>query len=167
MSSDPGRSRVLVALRVPAPPQRAFRAFTEEIGRWWQPNGLFEFRPGQPGTLRFEGDGEGRYLVEHGEDGERFEVGRVTVWEPPHRLALSWREASFAADQQTEVHVRFDDVGAEGRAETRVTVEHFGWDTIPRAHAARHGMELGVFQRRLAEWWQQLLRSVATSVGPR
>ena len=94
-----------------------------------------------------------------------FEIGRVTVWEPPHRLALTWREASFAADQETEVNVHFEDVGAPGHPETRVTVEHFGWDTIPQAHAARHGMDLGVFQRRLAEWWQELLRSVTGSLS--
>jgi hypothetical protein len=32
-------SRILVALRVAAEPQRAFGAFTNEIGQWWRPNG--------------------------------------------------------------------------------------------------------------------------------
>jgi len=36
-------SRVLVAIRVNATPARAFAAFTEEIGQWWRPNGLFQF----------------------------------------------------------------------------------------------------------------------------
>jgi hypothetical protein len=27
---------------------------------------------------------------------------------------------------------------------TRVTVEHFGWDTIPQENAARHGFPLGI-----------------------
>src|SRR5690606_26686140 len=40
------RSRVLVSLRVRATPTRAFSAFTEEIGRWWRPNGLFQFTSG-------------------------------------------------------------------------------------------------------------------------
>jgi hypothetical protein len=38
-----------------------------------------------------------------------------------------------------------------------VTVEHFGWDTIPQSHAARHGFPLATFQLRFAEWWQRML----------
>ena len=44
-------SRVLVAIRVAATPERAFTAFTEEIGTWWRPNGLFQFTPRGPGHL--------------------------------------------------------------------------------------------------------------------
>jgi uncharacterized protein YndB with AHSA1/START domain len=86
-------------------------------------------------------------------------VGRIRAWEPPRRLVLSWRQASFAADQETELHVRFDDVEdpAGAAAQTRVVVEHFGWDGIPREHAARHGFPLATFQLRFAEWWQALL----------
>src|SRR3546814_9781437 len=36
--------------------------------------------------------------------------------------------------------------------ETRVTVEHRGWETIPQKHVARHGFELMLFQRRLGEF---------------
>jgi Protein of unknown function (DUF1552) len=49
------------------------------------------------------------------------------------------------------------DAAAARRPQTRVTVEHFGWDSIPERHAARHGFPLGAFQLRLAEWWQVLL----------
>jgi hypothetical protein len=45
--------------------------------------------------------------------------------------------------------------------ETRVTVEHLGWDGIPREHAARHRFPLDVFQLRHAEWWQALLGAFA------
>ena len=76
------------------------------------------------------------------------------------RLALSWRQAGFEEDQSTDVEVRFDDVGTNERPETRVTVEHTGWDGIPQASVARHGMELHVIQLRLAEWWQAQLRSL-------
>ncbi len=77
---------------------------------------------------------------------------------------LSWRHASFAADQETELHVRFDEVDdgpAGSTAQTRVTVEHFGWDAIPPEHAARHGFPLATFQLRFAEWWQALLRALS------
>ena len=161
-------SRVLVALRVPAPPARAFAAFTEQIGQWWQPNGLFQFTDGQDGTLAFEPGPDGR-LVETYPDGTSFVVGQIRAWEPPRRLVLSWRHASFAPDQETELHVRFDDVGDPGcaaAAQTRVVVEHFGWDRIPREHAARHGFPVATFQLRFAEWWQRLLRALADVARP-
>jgi uncharacterized protein YndB with AHSA1/START domain len=154
-------SRVLVALRVPVAASRAFAAFTEEIGEWWQPNGLFQFTDDRTGALAFEPGPEGR-LVETYPDGSSFVVGHVRTWEPPRRLVLSWRHASFAPDQETELHVRFDDVedpADPGRTATRVVVEHFGWDTIPSEHAARHGFPLASFQLRFAEWWQELLAS--------
>jgi uncharacterized protein YndB with AHSA1/START domain len=159
-------SRVLVALRVPVPAARAFAAFTEEIADWWQPNGLFQFTDGRDGTLAFEPGPDGR-LVETYPDGTSFVVGHVRAWEPPRRLVVSWRHASFAPDQETELHVRFDEVSDvgdadAGAAQTRVVVEHFGWDRIPPEHAARHGFPLPTFQLRFAEWWQSLLEALAT-----
>jgi hypothetical protein len=38
--------------------------------------------------------------------------------------------------------VRFEAIGTQ----TRVTVEHRAWETIPQDHAARHGFELMLFQ---------------------
>ncbi|HEX5420750.1 MAG TPA: SRPBCC domain-containing protein [Gammaproteobacteria bacterium] len=147
-------SRILVALRVPATPELAFDVFTREIGAWWRPNALFPINPGMTGKLAFE-PGSGGRLVESYPDGSTFEIGRVRVWQPPVRLVFGWRQASFAADQETEVHVRFEALDGE----TRVTVEHFGWDTIPPRHAARHGFPLDVFQLRHAEWWRTLFAS--------
>lgn len=156
-------SRVLVALRVPATAERAFTAFTDQIGEWWQPNGLFQFTDGRTGTLAFEPGPDGR-LVETYPDGEVFVIGHIRVWDPPRRLVLTWRHASFAADQETELHVRFDDIDGMDGAQTRITVEHFGWDSLPAEHAARHGFPLPTFQLRFAQWWQTLLRAVAELV---
>jgi uncharacterized protein YndB with AHSA1/START domain len=149
------RSRVLLATRVNATPARAFAAFTEEIGQWWRPNGLFQFTPRRDGILSFEPGAKGR-LIETYDDGTIFVIGQMRVWDPPHRLVVSWRQATFSADQDTELHVRFDEVGKQ----TRITVEHFGWDAIPQGHAARHGFPLPAFQLRFAEWWQSLLANL-------
>jgi uncharacterized protein YndB with AHSA1/START domain len=153
-------SRVLVALRVDVAPARAFAAFTEEIGLWWRPNGLFQFARKRDGVLSFEPEPNGR-LIETYEDGTVFVIGEILVWDPPHRLVVTWRHESFAPDQVTELHVRFDEVGGQ----TRVTVEHFGWDKIPQRHAARHGFPLHTFQLRFAEWWQLLLHNLADRTG--
>jgi hypothetical protein len=145
-----------VALRVKATPERAFAVFTGEIGAWWRPNGLFRTTPRDPGVLAFEPGPDGR-LIETLASGKVYEVGRILDWSPPHALTFGWRPASVAPEQATRVDVRFEAVGEE----TRITVEHFGWDAIPREHAARHGFPTDVFLQRLGEWWQSLLGSLA------
>jgi uncharacterized protein YndB with AHSA1/START domain len=153
-------SRILVSLRIKARPERAFEAFTKEISLWWRPNTLFAFTPREPGILSFE-PGEGGRLIETRNGGKIFEVGKIRVWSPPLRLVFGWRQASFTPEQLTEVEVSFEPVGEE----TRVTVEHHGWDTVPTAHVARHGFENSVFLRRHGEWWQTLLVAFKVSVG--
>ena len=148
-------SRVLVALRVRATPERTFDVFTREIGLWWQPNGLFAFTRGTPGALAFE-PGEGGRLTETKPGGEVFEIGRITRWEPGARLGFTWRQASFSEDQLTRVEVRFEPVGEE----TRVTVEHLGWDSVPEEHVARHRFPDAIFLQRHGEWWHVLLASL-------
>jgi uncharacterized protein YndB with AHSA1/START domain len=88
-------SAVVVSLRVAASPQRAFEAFTQEIGAWWRPNGLFQLTPRGDGELRFEG-GEGGRLVTALPTGKEFEIGRISAWVPGERLAFTWRQATFA-----------------------------------------------------------------------
>ena len=146
-------SKVYVALRVKAAPSRAFAAFVGEIGAWWRPNGLFQTTPRAPGVLAFE-PGEGGRLTETLASGKVFEIGRIRVWDPPHRLVFSWRQANFPPELSTEVEVRFEAVGEE----TRVSVEHRGFDQVPEG-AARHGFPDKVLLMRLADWWRALLTS--------
>lgn len=147
-------SKVFVALRVNATPERAFEAFTAEIGAWWRPNTLFQTTPRSPGRLSFE-PGEGGRLIETLESGKVFEIGRVLAWEPPGRLVFSWRQANFPPELQTEVEVTFEAVGEE----TRVSVEHRGFDRVP-AGAARHGFSDPALLMHLGEWWRSLLGSL-------
>lgn len=154
-------SAVIVSIRVRASPGEAFRAFTEEIGAWWRPNALFQLTPRGDGELRFEG-GEGGRLLTRLANGKDFEIGRVTAWRPGAHLAFTWRQATFTPEQATQVDVRFEAVGDE----TRVTVEHRGWDAIPQEHVARHGFQLHLFQVRQAEHWRALLVALAAQVTP-
>jgi uncharacterized protein YndB with AHSA1/START domain len=153
-------SRVLVSLRVTATPERAFEVFTREIHLWWRHNDLFRFTPRSPGVLAFEPK-EGGSFTETLADGKVFEIGKITAWEPGQRLAFTWRQASFGPDQMTRVEIRFEPVGEE----TRITVEHLGWDSVPREHVARHGFPDAVFLQRHGEWWQALLASLRAAVG--
>ena len=152
-------SRVLVALRIAAPAARVFEAFTAETDRWWKPNPLFDLNGRPDGRLSIEAGGGGK-VWERYPDGTRFEAGEVRVWEPPALVEFTWRPASFAAAQVTSVRVVFEDLGAE----TRVVLEHLGWDEIPERHATRHGFPLSAFQRRLAEWWQDQLGGLGAEV---
>lgn len=154
-------SRVLVALRVKASPERAFEVFTGEIGLWWRPNAMFQFTPRSPGVLSFESGPDGRF-IETLANGKVFEIGRIRAWEPPEaggpgRLVFGWRQATFRPGQDTEVEVRFEPVGDQ----TRVTVEHRGWESVPQDHVARHTFPDQIFLRRHGEWWQILLISAS------
>ena len=155
-------SKVVVSLRVKATPRETFDVFTQEIGSWWRPNGLFQLTPYGDGQLRFEFGDQGR-LVTDLPHGATFEIGAITAWVPGERLAFSWRQATFAPDQTTHVEVRFEPVGDE----TRVTVEHSGWGLIPQEHAARHGFPLEPFQMRAGEHWRALLAALAAQTAAR
>jgi uncharacterized protein YndB with AHSA1/START domain len=152
-------SRVLVALRIAAPRERVFEAFTREIHLWWRPHSMFPFSRRTDGRLAIEPELGGRFTETY-PDGFSFEIGRVTRWEPGAFLAFTWRQASFAEDQCTEVEIRFETVGAG----TRVTVEHRGWDSVPAAHVARHGMPDTLFLRRHGQWWQELVAALKQEV---
>jgi hypothetical protein len=152
-------SRVVVALRVKASPERAFEVFTRDIHLWWRPSPMFQFTPRSPGALAFE-PGLGGRFTETLANGKVFEIGKITAWAPPSRLAFGWRQATFAPGQATEVEVRFEPVGDQ----TRVTVEHRGWDTVPQDHVARHTMPDAMFLRRHAEWWRSLLEGLSRAL---
>ena len=153
-------SKVFVALRVRASPERAFAAFFDEIGAWWRPSSLFQTTPRAPGVLAFE-EGEGGRLIETLGNGKVFEIGRITVWEPPERLQFTWRQANFPLELHTEVEVRFEAVGEE----TRVSVEHRGFDQVPADSVARHTFPDHVLLARLADYWQAQIRAVGRRVA--
>ena len=144
----------MVAIRVATTPARAFEVFTREIDSWWRATPLFAFTPGSPGTLTFEPHLGGRF-IETADDGTQFEIGRIVEWSAGARLAFTWRQASFTEGQETEVEVRFDAI----EDETRVTVEHRGWDSVPQDHVARHTFPNAIFLQRHGQWWQVLLHS--------
>ncbi|HEX4304215.1 MAG TPA: SRPBCC domain-containing protein [Rhizomicrobium sp.] len=150
-------SSILVSVRVRATPQEAFDLFTRDIALWWQPSPLFRFTPRPGGVLSFE-PGTGGRFIETLPSGTVFVIGRITAWEPGARLAFGWRQATFTAEQNTTVEVRFEAVGDE----TRVTVEHKGWDSVPRTHVALHTMSDLVFLQRHGAWWRALLERMVS-----
>jgi hypothetical protein len=112
----PGSVRATVLVDVD--PDTAFEVFTVETSAWYR-----------HGTLRFDGE---RVV------GDKGEVGRITVWEPGHRLV-------FLDHLGTEVDVRFEPVDGQ----TRVVLEHRGLDRLDPAVAesvAQYGWRRLAFQ---------------------
>jgi uncharacterized protein YndB with AHSA1/START domain len=153
-------SKVFLSLRVPADPMRSFEVFTQAIDSWWQPSGLFKVGATGDGRLAFE-PGQGGRLFTTFEDGSTFEIGRISVWEPGKRLVFAWRQANFSPEQSTQVEVCFEPVGDE----TRVSIEHRAWDTIPQPHAARHGFPEDATLRRAADWWRSSLYALQVYIA--
>jgi uncharacterized protein YndB with AHSA1/START domain len=145
---------VTVSIDVDVEPALAFAVFTEELDTWWARGPRFRFLAPYEGTLVLEPGVGGRLLhVADATAGRVFVVGAIEVWEPPHRLALSWRLPNFAPEQSTRVSVRFEPVG-QG---TRVSVTHSGWDALPARHPARHGLGGHDFVMLRGHWWGDVL----------
>ncbi|MFT3726591.1 MAG: SRPBCC domain-containing protein [Terricaulis sp.] len=154
-------SAVIVSLRVQATPQRAFEVFTQEIALWWKPDQLFQLTPRGDGALRFE-PGENGRLVTDLPNGKTFEIGRVTIWQPGQKLAFDWRIGTFAPEQKTHVTVTFEAVGVR---ETRVSIEHRGWESVPQEHVAKHGFPERIFLTRQGAHWRALLAALNTQIA--
>ena len=97
--------------------------------------------------------GVGGRFVERSPNGEVFEVGKIHAWEPGSRLTFDWRLRNFRPDETTEVEITFEKI-SDG---TRVTIEHRGWDTLPAAHPARHGLKGQALIDILGLNWADLL----------
>jgi uncharacterized protein YndB with AHSA1/START domain len=148
-----------VSVQVGVPPARAFEVFTREVDRWWRRGMQFRHAGSRRNIILIE-PGVGGRLFEsiEGADGRShvIELGAVEVWEPPSRLQLRWRNATFAAGEWTTVEVLFAPAG-DG---TRVTVMHRDWDAIRADHPARHGLDDRAFARMLGMWWGDQLTSL-------
>lgn len=133
----------------------AFEVFTQEIDLWWRHGRKYRIAGKRTGRLSFEPNLGGRlYETVDFEKGERtFVVGTVVEWDPPAKIALTWRNVNFKPHEKTLVTVTFTPKG-EG---TMVRVEHSGWSDIPDDHPARHGQIGAAFLRTNGLWWGGLL----------
>ena len=129
------------SVRVGAPPERAFKIFTDGMGRWWPKS--HHIGAADLDALVIEPKAGGRWY-ERGVDGSECEVGKVLVFEPPTRLVLAWQltaDWKFDSGLITEVEVRFI---ADGANVTRVELEHrnlerLGGDAETMAKAFTNG----------------------------
>jgi hypothetical protein len=158
-AGDSARVTVMVAVS----PEVAFEVFTKEIDLWWRRGPRFRPIGRKPGVLHFEGGVGGRLFEAYGEaPGQQLvEMGRITAWDPPSHLAFEWKNSTFAADERTEVLVRFR--GIHGK--TEVTVEHRGWSALRDDHPARHGLVGAAFSRSIGMFWGDLMSAMREHVS--
>jgi uncharacterized protein YndB with AHSA1/START domain len=150
-----------VTVLVRVPPAECFRLFTEEVDLWWR-KGL-AFRPSgrKPGIMCFEPRVGGR-MFESVEGGRVFEMGTVTEWAPPRRLAFEWRGVNFAPGEKTLVEVSF----AQSESGTQVTVRHSGFASLREDHPVRHGQAVVPFIGGISRWWGDLMTSLREHAAP-
>jgi uncharacterized glyoxalase superfamily protein PhnB len=131
------------SVEVSVDPPTAFRAFTEEIGRWWVPGPINAWDFGRAVTRRIESGVGGRVLEVYDDaTGDALELGRITVWEPGSRLVYR------SSVDDTEVDIRFEAIG-DG---TRVHVEHY---VIPGGDAEHAGLFWPNVLHWLAPWCRE------------
>jgi uncharacterized protein YndB with AHSA1/START domain len=150
--------RARISVTVAVPPPLAFEIFTDEIDRWWRRGVKFRHSSSSSGLLCIEPQVGGRLFESFGSDGTPsvIEVGRVQVWDPPRRLNFTWRNANYAAHEQTEVQVEF----AATASGTLVTVIHSGLAALRADHPARHGLQGAQFSRMIGLWWGEQMSSL-------
>jgi uncharacterized protein YndB with AHSA1/START domain len=160
---DVSDDQVRVMVSVAVPPAQAFDIFTNEIDQWWQRGPKYRHGDARRGFVHLEPKVGGRLFESFEVDGGEtvLESGRVRVYEPPRRLVFSWRNATFAPDELTEVEVEFEPT----RTGTRVTVMHRGWSAIRADHPARHGHDDRGFTRMLGLWWGSQMTSFRRTAG--
>jgi len=143
---------------VDAPQAHAFAVFTERHGTWW-PLASHHIGKAEAETAILEPRAGGRWF-ERGTDGSECDWGHVLVWEPPHRLVLSWEitaEWQHDPDFRTEVEVRFVAVGPHT---TRVELEH---RNLERFGDKAESMKLGLGDDKGG--WGHLLQVFAAAAA--
>jgi uncharacterized protein YndB with AHSA1/START domain len=142
---------LLKTVRVARPPAEAFAVFTAGFGRWWP---LATHSIGQEHAVNCVIEpAVGGGVYETSDRGERFEWGRVLVWEPPRRFVMSWHPGQPPEEAQ-EVEVRFLPDGAG----TRVELEHRDWQKLgARAKETRASYDAG-WQGVLGEHFKEACR---------
>lgn len=164
MTVRPG-DRATVSVFVDVAPADAFAVFTEEIDLWWRTGPAYRIAGRSRGRLCLEPRIDGRLFetFEGRQKTHTLDVGRVTEWDPPRKLAMIWRGVNFKPHEQTLVEVAF----APQNAGTLVTVRHSGWSSLPDDHPARHGRLGTDFTRELGQWWASLMTALREHVAAR
>ena len=143
-ATDTAATSVSVDTMVDAPVEHAFRVFTQDIGRWWNPE--HHLLDSAIESMTFEPRVGGRIVGRH-VDGRENAWARVLAYEPPTRVVFSWDisvdwKPSTDFDRSSEIEVTFSPVGAD---RTHVVLTHRNLD--------RHGEGWQTMRDGVAQGW--------------
>jgi Activator of Hsp90 ATPase homolog 1-like protein len=142
-------SPLRITFDVACPAEHAFAVWTTQIGSWW-PSDHTVTR--EPDLLVVLEAGVGGRIFERTIDGAEHDWGTVTVWEPPSRLGYQWHLGRDAGEA-TDVDIRFV---ARGPHETRVEIEHRGWERL--------GQIADAWRDRNRTGWETVLPHFAAAI---
>ena len=103
--------------------EHAFAVWTSRIGTWWPAD--HTVTGDRDLAVVLEG-GVGGRIYERTAHGVEHDWGVVTAWDPPKRLAYLWHLGRDRSEA-TDVEIRFV---ARGPDDTRVEIEHQGWERL-------------------------------------
>src|SRR6266542_107177 len=134
MPGDPqatkrGEVVVRASVRVPLPPEAAFRLFTDGINQCWPLQEGYSYGGDRAREIFLEPVEGGRFY-ERFVDGDELQVGTVRVCSPPDRILFTWRSPHWQAETGVEVRLV-----AEGQTIARRWAG--GWPRVIGAFAAR------------------------------
>ena len=150
---------IRIGHRLAVPAADAFATFTERLQAWW------------PSAATWSGEAlqaigieprVGGFCYERGPHGLRLDWGRVTAWEPPHRLAFSWQVGFDRTPEPNPAHASEVEVTFEADASgSRITLEHRGFE--------RHGDGAAAYRERMASdaGWPAILERYLAAVERR
>jgi uncharacterized protein YndB with AHSA1/START domain len=117
--------------------ESAFRRFTAQFADWW-PRSTHSIGGKLVKQIVFECR-DGGQIIEELVDGRRYQWGRVTLWEPPHRVGFTWHPSQNESEaQDVVISFRPDGTG------TMVELVSTGWERMAgNARRARKGYGIG------------------------
>ena len=143
------RPPVRQSITVRSSQQHTFSVFVRELGAWW-PLQPFSMGKERIREVTFERELGGR-VYETWHDDSEHDWGRVLIWEPHDRFAMSWN----ITGTPTEVEVRFS---TEGQNVTRVDLEHRGWENLTEAQLSEAcALPGGYLGGSFREGWSRIL----------
>ena len=154
MTAQATDTAVQTSIVVDAPQEKAFRFFTEDIGKWWVP----EHHLLQNVTVMMFEPRVGGHIIDRAADGTESGWARVLAYDPPNRVVFSWDislqwQIETDPSKTSEIEVRFI---PEDDNRTRVELEHRnldrhgeGWQSMRDAVGSDGGWPVGL--RRFAE----------------
>lgn len=141
--SDP----IIKEVQVAADPRRAFKVFTQDIGKWWPLDShSVSANSGKTPRHLTMGAAIGEPITETTHDGGTSVWGTITDWKDGEILGFTWHPGK-PETEQTMVCVRFE-ATEDG---TLVRLTHSGWDAL--------GTDASALRKNYESGWDMVLGS--------